>query len=120
VILTIPAPCQFINLNSRTHWAPKAKQTKAWRTAAYVAASNAKLPKGLSRVHIVAHVVKPTSRAYDVHNLLPTLKAAIDGLVDYGLIQDDSNEYLVGPDLRQGGKGESAIVITIAKIGDLE
>ena len=113
--ITIPAPCQLINLNSRMHWAPKAEMTRAWRTAAHVAASKAKLPKGLDRVHIVAHVIKPTSRAYDVHNLMPTLKAAIDGLVDFGLISDDTNAHLTGPDLRQGGKGELGVIITITE-----
>jgi hypothetical protein len=67
-------------------------------------------------VHIVAHVIKPTNRAYDAHNLLPTLKAAIDGLVDYGLIPDDTNAHLIGPDLRQGGKGDPAIVLTITEL----
>ena len=114
--LTIPAPCKFINLNARTHWAPKAQMTKAWRNAAHVAARNAELPKGLQAVHVVAHIIKPTSREYDVHNLMPTLKAAIDGLVtDYGLIPDDTNKHLTGPDLRQGGKGPAAIRITITE-----
>ena len=114
--ITILAPCKFINLNARTHWAPKAQLTKAWRNAAHVAARNAQLPKGLQAVHVVAHIIKPTSREYDVHNLMPTLKAAIDGLVtDYGLIPDDTNKHLTGPDLRQGGKGPAAIRITITE-----
>lgn len=116
--ITVPAPCLLINLNSRMHWAQKAKLTKAWRTAAHVAARNADLPKGLDRIHILAHVIKPTNRAYDVHNLMPTLKAAIDGLADYGLIPDDTNAHLTGPDLRQGGKGELGVIITITE--DLE
>jgi crossover junction endodeoxyribonuclease RusA len=115
--LIVPAHETFLNLNQRMHWAKKASLTKAWRKHAQTYAAVAALPKGLHRVHIVAHVTKPTNRQYDVHNLLPTLKAAIDGLVDYGLIPDDTNQYLVGPDLRQGGKGDPAIVITITEIG---
>lgn len=111
--LTIPAVVRFINLNQRIHWAEKARLTKAWRNAAHVFASGAKLPKGLERVHIVAHIIKPTARKYDVHNLMPTLKACIDGLVDYGLIADDTNDHLTGPDLRQGDKGDAAVVLTI-------
>ena len=114
--IIVPAPCKFINLNSRTHWAPKAQLTRAWRNAAHVAARNANLPKGLENVHVVAHIIKATGREYDVHNLMPTLKAAIDGLVtDYGLIPDDTNKHLTGPDLRQGGKGEPGIRITITE-----
>lgn len=117
--ITIPAPCKFINLNSRMHWAPKAEMTRAWRTAAHVAASKAKLPKGLQRVHIVVHIIKPTSREYDAHNLLPTMKAAVDGLVDYGLIPDDTNNHLIGPDMRPGGKGPVGVTITITEEASL-
>jgi hypothetical protein len=114
--VTIPTIVEFINLNQRHHWAEKARLTRAWRNAAKLFAERADLPKGLERVHITAHIIKTTSRQYDVHNLLPTLKAAVDGLVDYGLIPDDSNEYLVGPDLRQGGKGTPGIIITITEL----
>lgn len=82
---------------------------------AKVAAQNAGLPKGLERVHITVHVHKTNNRAYDVHNLYGTAKAAIDGLVsDYGLLPDDNNEFLAGPDMRPGTKQDQAgITITI-------
>jgi len=105
-----------MNLNQRMHWAEKARLTKAWRNAAHVFASGSKLPNGLERVHTVAHIIKPTARKYDVHNLMPTLKACIDGLVDYGLIVDDTNDHLTGPDLRQGDKGYAAVVLTITEV----
>lgn len=113
--ITVPAPAQFINLNQRLHWAQKAKLTRTWRSMTDLKARLAKLPKGLTRVHIVAHVTKPTNRQYDVHNLMPTLKACVDGLVDYGLIPNDTNAHLTGPDLRQGGKGEAGVTITITE-----
>lgn len=114
--VTVTSELPMLNLNQRMHWAKKAQLTKHWRRLAYVNAMAAALPTNLGRVHIVAHVTKPTNRQYDAHNLLPTLKAAIDGLVDYGLIPDDTNSHLVGPDLRQGGKGDAAIIITITEI----
>jgi len=113
--LTVPAPCEYINLNSRMHWAQKAKLTKAWRLCTRLTATAEALPTNLERVHIVAHIIKPTNRQYDAHNLLPTLKAAIDGLVDHGLIPDDTNKHLIGPDLRQGGVGKPAIILTITE-----
>lgn len=116
--ITIPAVVPFLNLNQRMHWAPKAKLTKVWRTQTDLRATIAGLPKGLDRVHITAHIIKSTNRQYDVHNLMPTLKACVDGLVDYGLISDDTNEHLTGPDLRQGGKGEPGIRITITTQGE--
>lgn len=96
--------------------AKKAQLTKHWRALALTNAMAADLPRNLGLVHIVAHVIKPTNRAYDAHNLAPTVKAAIDGLVDYGLIPDDTNAHLIGPDLRQGGKGDPAIVLTITEL----
>lgn len=110
----IPAPCGWLNLNQRTHWALKAKLTKEWRNAAHVAARAAHAPQGLPHVHITAHIHKTTSREYDAHNLIPTIKACIDGLVDYGLTEDDTNRYVTGPDMRHGEKRKQlGITLTI-------
>lgn len=108
----------WINANSRHHWAVKAEMTRNWRTMAKVAAQNAGLPKGLERVHITVHVHKTNNRAYDVHNLYGTAKAAIDGLVtDYGLLPDDNNDHLTGPDMRHGTKQDQAgITLIITEI----
>lgn len=115
--VTVASELPMLNLNQRMHWAKKAQLTKHWRALASTNAMAANLPTNLGRVHIVAHVIKPTNRQYDVHNLMPTLKACVDGLVtDYGLLPDDTNQHLIGPDLRQGGKGDAAIIITITEI----
>lgn len=115
--VTVQSELPMLNLNQRMHWAKKAQLTKHWRRLAYVNAMAADLPTNLGRVHIVAHVTKPTNRQYDVHNLMPTLKACVDGLVtDYGLLPDDTNQHLIGPDLRQGGKGEPGVTITITEL----
>lgn len=115
--LVVPAPADWINLNQRLHWAKKAKLTRAWRQATHIRARQARLVMGLERVSITITVTKPTNRAYDVHNLMPTAKAVVDGLIDYGLCADDSNEYVTGPDLRPaGGKGPAQILITITEI----
>lgn len=103
--IEIPAPCGWVNLNQRLHWAVKAKMTRAWRNAAHVAARHANAPTGLERVRITAHIHKTTNRAYDAHNLMPTLKACVDGIVaDYGLCPDDTNAHVIGPDIRHGEK----------------
>jgi crossover junction endodeoxyribonuclease RusA len=115
--LEVPAPADWISLNDRGHWATRARLTKAWRHSAHMYARLAALPKGLGRVHITAAVIKSTARAYDAHNLNPTAKAVIDGLVDYGLTVDDANAYVVGPDMREGGKGRAGLLLTITLIG---
>ena len=43
----------------------------------------------------------PDKRRRDVHNLLPHLgKPLVDGIVDAEVLPDDSDEYLIGPDMR--------------------
>lgn len=105
----------WINSNERTHWAVRAEKTRAWRLVAKIAAQKAGLPKGLERAHITCTIHKTTNRSYDAGNLSPTAKAIVDGLVsDYGLLPDDSNDHVVGPDMRPGDKQDQAgITITI-------
>ena len=114
--LTILAPTDWLNLNQRTHWAEKARRTKSWRLAGAIQAQAAMLPKRIPKVQITAHIIKPTNRTYDAHNLIPTVKAIIDGLVDYQLITDDTNKHLIGPDMREGGKGQAGVRLTIKEI----
>ena len=105
----------WLNMNQRLHWAVKAERTRQWRTLARFAAVQAMLPTGLDNVHIMAYVHRTDNRSFDAHNYLPTAKAIVDGLVsDYGLLPDDSNAYLTGPDMRPGTKRDQAgITITI-------
>ena len=116
--LTIPAPCDWINSNHRLHWAEKARRTSAWRAAAYAAA--AQVPRRqrafTTPVHIVCTVHKTRGGRFDVANLSPTSKACIDGLVDAGVIPDDSNDWLIGPDMRAGDKVEQACVVVTVKV----
>lgn len=116
--LTIPAPAAWINSNDRLHRMAQAKLIKTWRLAASLAARNAGLPKDLARVHIIATITKPTRRKYDCGNLYPSVKPCIDGIVgDYGLLPDDDNEHLLGPDLRHNPTpGPASITLTIKEI----
>lgn len=47
----------------------------------------------------------------------PTAKAIVDGLVDAGVIPDDSNEWVTGPDMRAGEKRpEPCVVVRVEAI----
>src|SRR5690606_5799033 len=111
--LELPKLANWINANDKRHWSPQAKLVKAWRHGAHIMARQAKLSKGLQRVRVDAYVWKKTQVRYDPHNLMPTLKPVIDGLVDYGLLPDDSSEYLAGPFIHHGGYGTEKLVLEI-------
>jgi hypothetical protein len=98
--LVIPAPAKWLNANDRYKRRPD-KVIAAWRSAGFVYARQAKLPR-LVKAHVFAELRFCDRIRRDEHNFYPTIKALIDGLVDYGLLPDDSHEYLIGPDLRRG------------------
>lgn len=102
-VLRIPAPAKWLNANSRTDRRRQTPDRRAWRDAGCIYARQAKLPQ-IGRAHIVAELRFADKRVRrDPHNYYPTLKALVDGLVsDYGLLPDDSHQYLTGPDIRLG------------------
>lgn len=112
---------EWLNLNQRyRHWSVKAHRTKALRRKAFWAAKKALADGALSKwekVRIVAHISYPTARAADPNNAEPTTKALVDGLVDAGVITDDSHRYVIGPDHRIGVptrlKGQYRVLLTL-------
>lgn len=104
LIIEVPASQIITSNNERGHWAIRSGTKKLLRQKTRLRAQQAGLPKGLERVHITAHIDYPDRRRRDAHNLMPTLKCCVDGITDYGLIPDDSDKHLIGPDLRPTGQ----------------
>jgi crossover junction endodeoxyribonuclease RusA len=92
--IDIPAADEWLSTNHRWHWAKRAKTTRAWRHATCWRTVAAKLPRLTGRVAITATIHRTDTRRADAHNRLPTIKAAIDGVVDAGLIRDDSDQFI--------------------------
>lgn len=117
--VTIPAPAPWLSANQRRDLRRQTPDRRAWRTAGQAHAHRVHLPK-LQHVHVVAELRFADNRRRDPHNYYPTLKALIDGLVDYGLVPDDSHQFLVGPDVRYGpvvaGRGLGEVVLTITDL----
>ena len=83
-----------ISLNSRMHWAPKGKITREIRAMTALKARQARIP-AMDSAHIELHWVPADRRKRDSDNPYPTLKAAIDGLKDAGVISiDDDSEHV--------------------------
>jgi hypothetical protein len=109
--ITIPAPCTWINSNQRIHRMQHAKLTAIWRETARTLWHHGTYTEG--QIHITCHIYKPHRGRYDPGNLYPTAKACVDGLVEAGMIADDDWAHVIGPDMRHGGIGPAALIITI-------
>lgn len=100
--LELPAGAPLINANDNLHFRKKAELVKALRNTAWALARQAKLP-ALQTAHIY-YVIHPDTkgRRRDPGNWSPSAKAAVDGLVDAGVLPDDNHTHLLGPDPRIG------------------
>lgn len=111
--LEIPALVPWVNSNDRGKWQKFHGLTQAWRDAACRAANG--FPTYRERVRIVITFHKARAGRYDPANLYPTAKAIVDGLVDAGVLEDDSHRYVEGPDMRHGAvrRGAPAVHVWI-------
>lgn len=117
--LEITKLADWLNANQKPHWAKQNKLAQAWRHGAHIYARQQKAPKGLQRARVDVYVWKSSRRRYDPHNLMPTMKPVIDGLVDYGLLPDDSHEFLEGPFPHHGGYGPEKLVVVVQPLPPL-
>lgn len=102
LILEIPANL-WQSSNQRLHHMERARRTKQVRTLAGWQARKQLTPER-GPVHVMAFISSPTKRKADVGNAYPTVKACVDGaLTDAGILPDDNDDHLVGPDLRRDG-----------------
>lgn len=91
--LELPYRTPPLSLNDRDHWAVKAAKTKEVRDAVIVLARHARIPK-CERIAVLLYYQPAVIRRRDAENLAGTLKPAVDGLVDVGVIPDDTPDYL--------------------------
>lgn len=92
---TIPLPwiAPPLTLNQRMHFRPKAKLTAAVRAEGKAAAIRANVP-ALARPSVQLVWLVTTRHRRDSDNLVATLKALCDGLVDAGVAADDTPEFM--------------------------
>lgn len=102
-----------LNANQRLHWAAKATKTREIRSAAMWAA-HAIRPRP-SRVTVQLVWVVTDRRRRDSDNIYPTFKAMCDGLVDAGIVPDDTPEYMnkLGPIIRYEPGGTARLELEV-------
>lgn len=93
-VVALPAGMKLLNANDRIHWRTRGRLTKALREAAAKSASDAHIPP-MEQISIQAVLHPHDKRRRDPHNWYPSFKAAIDGIVDAGVISDDDGKHLI-------------------------
>lgn len=106
-------PPQECNPNWRGHWAVKARVVKQFRADAYYASliggARKEAPYKTASVSITI-IVKDKRYTRDPDNALASLKPAIDGCVDAGIIVDDDN-LLFNPVVYEIDKERAPLII---------
>lgn len=114
---TFPWTTPPLSANHRTHWAVKARTTRDVRSLA--AWTCRKFPQ-VDRVEVaLVWVVADKRRRDGADNIVPTLKAICDGLVDVEIVPDDTKEFMVKvmPDIRYEQGGTPRFELTLKEIG---
>lgn len=97
--IEFPPGMPLLNANGREHWSKRASGTSTIRMVARNLSAN--MPH-LEKVKIRGVYYAPNNRRRDTGNLYPSFKAAIDGLVDSGVLKDDSDRYVVSIEMARG------------------
>lgn len=110
--ITLPLGLKLLNANQRVHHRVRAELTSAIRgatmaqcseepgmRAALVSAGDAPV---LQHAYILGILHPGSRRRLDPANFYPSFKAAVDGLVDAGVLEDDDHTRVIGPDMRIG------------------
>ncbi|MFF7534906.1 hypothetical protein ACFZB2_38340 [Streptomyces bobili] len=123
-VIALPAGMDLLNSNQRLHRQQQARLIAKLRDTAFETVSEspslmdalaaAKPGPLFQRAHILG-VLHPRSKTRcDPANWYPSFKAAVDGLVDAGLFEDDDHTRVVGPDMRLGHvvtRGQLVLVV---------
>lgn len=123
-VIALPARLPLLNANQKMHVQDRRRVTARLREAAREAvtecpalmdALEAARPGPLfQRAHVLGVLHPATNGRCDPANWYPSFKAAVDGIVDAGLLEDDDHTRLLGPDMRLGKvvkKGQLVLVV---------
>lgn len=127
VALDLPWPPADLNPNKRLHWADRRRATQQYRTDCFFVVKarggwlrRTKVPMPLpTPVSATVTFWMPDRRRRDLDNLLAAMKPAWDGLVDAGLLADDSADQLsitLKPP-QYGGRAGAGVQLELAYTG---
>jgi crossover junction endodeoxyribonuclease RusA len=87
---TVDGKVQSLNAERKAHWSKRAEQARLWRERFW--AEGLKQRVRFERVEITVEIAQ--KRLMDAGNAYPTIKAAIDGLVDARVIPNDTPKHV--------------------------
>lgn len=114
--LEIPAEW-WMTSNRRLHHHDKRRRTANIRQkAGMLERSRGPVP---TPVKVTATISLPTNRRFDPPNAWPVVKAALDGLVDAGILPDDDHAHVPTTVFERGPKtpGKYTLTLTLERIG---
>ena len=109
------APMLVNQLEKKSHWSVRSEMRQEWRAAFQLLALEAKVPK-LDAVFLTVQQHKAKGILPDPDACQPSVKPAIDGLVDAQVVPDDSGEYVKGILYLPAVKGPDALELTITEV----
>jgi hypothetical protein len=89
-----------LNAERTWHHHKRAKFVKEWRDAFCELAQTIQIPKLETFSVVATPYLEGRGRIQDVAGCIPAVKAAIDGLVDAGIVPDDGPKYLLSMSFR--------------------
>lgn len=117
LVITLPWTAPVLRSNDRDHWRERARKAAEVRQAVGLLARGKRIEPP-----VIATLIWTVTndRRRDAGAASPTLKAALDGLVDAGVIPDDNHRYVVEERCRieRGRRAGVAVVLTPAGNAD--
>jgi hypothetical protein len=102
--IELPAGTTLLTANGmrkQGHWSKYYTTIADLRKTTRMLAAEAGIPHLLkAKIKVTYH--PPDNRRRDPHNWWPSVKAGIDGIVDAGVLPDDSRQYLTSVELTGG------------------
>lgn len=124
-VIELPAGLKLLNSNRALHYKDRMKLVAQLRRAArdavrecpaLVDALAAARPGPLfQRAHVLGVVHPRTNGRRDPANWYPSFKAAVDGLTDVGLFEDDDHAHVLGPDMRLGAVRRREQIVLVVR-----
>jgi hypothetical protein len=119
--IELPTGLTLMTSNERLHHLQRSDRTRALRQAARVMTQVVRVPH-LERAYVTCYLRAKDRRRRDPGNWYPSAKAALDGVVDAGVLTDDDATRVIGPDMRLGDvlKNGPQLVLVITDLTQMD